>query len=79
MLSCTFDCTPTPVMEPFLSPRDVAMAIVNGSNWEEALRNVTETQKGEKTTPFRKLIQKMPSKTFYISYSLAPLSINLRI
>ena len=44
----------------FLPFRDVAEAIIKSSKWKFALRNHTVEQNGKETTPFRKLIQRMP-------------------
>ncbi|CAL4060386.1 unnamed protein product, partial [Meganyctiphanes norvegica] len=41
--------------------RDVAMAIIKSSEWENALRNVRENSKGSRITPFRMLVRKFPS------------------
>lgn len=43
--------------------REVAMAIVKGSKWAAAMRNVTQEQWGGETTPLRKLIRKMPGES----------------
>jgi hypothetical protein len=40
--------------------RDVAEAIIKSPKWKYALRNHTVEQNGKETTPFRKLIQRMP-------------------
>jgi hypothetical protein len=40
--------------------RDVAEAIISSPEWKRALKNCTKTQDGRETTPFRKLIQRMP-------------------
>lgn len=42
------------------------MAIVKGSKWAAAMRNVTQERWGVETTPLRKLIKKMPGKPGYI-------------
>ena len=43
--------------------RDVAMAIVNSTKWKEALRNETlDLNTGNRDTPMRKLIRKMPGQ-----------------
>ena len=43
--------------------RDVARIIVQSKQWEDALRNTTEgSVTKEPTTPFRKLILKMPGQ-----------------
>ena len=39
---------------------DVAETIINSRMWKYALNNYTCTQDGEMTSPFRKLIQRMP-------------------
>ena len=39
---------------------DVAEAVVKSFKWKSALTNYTRTQNGEMTSPFRKLIQRMP-------------------
>ena len=40
---------------------EAALAILNDSNWEEAMRNETpDIGTGSRTTPMRKLIKKMP-------------------
>ena len=39
---------------------DVAEAIIKSKVWRFALNNYTCTQHGEMTSPFRKLIQRMP-------------------
>ena len=44
----------------FVPFRDVAEAIIKSSKWKFALRNHTVEQNGKETTPFRKLIQRMP-------------------
>ena len=38
------------------------MAIVNNSKWEEAMRKETKNETGNKDTPMRKLICKMPGR-----------------
>uniref|UniRef100_A0A1I8J8D5 ANK_REP_REGION domain-containing protein n=1 Tax=Macrostomum lignano TaxID=282301 RepID=A0A1I8J8D5_9PLAT len=41
--------------------KKVAMTLINSDQWKEALRNETIGEKGEKDTPMRKLIRKMPT------------------
>ena len=43
-----------------ISCSDVAEAIIKSKKWKVALNNYTCTQDGEITSPFRKLIQRMP-------------------
>lgn len=45
---------------------NVAEAIVNSQNWKLALRNHITMENGSETTPFRKLIQRMPGIEFVI-------------
>ena len=49
--------------------RDVAEAIISSPKWKLALRNCTKTQNGRETTPFRKLIQRMPGIQSNCSYT----------
>lgn len=51
----------------FLRFRDVAEAIIKSHKWKYALRNHTIEQDGKETTPFRKLIQRMPGKLFRVA------------
>lgn len=44
------------------------MMIVKSPKWKAALRNVTESPWGGKTTPLRKLIRKMPGTLLIMSY-----------
>ncbi|PAA49732.1 hypothetical protein BOX15_Mlig000214g4 [Macrostomum lignano] len=41
--------------------KKVALTLINSNQWKEALRNETIGEKGEKDTPLRKLIRKMPA------------------
>ncbi|XP_069972152.1 transient receptor potential cation channel subfamily A member 1 homolog isoform X2 [Penaeus vannamei] len=40
--------------------RDVVLSILRSPAWEEGLRKVYEDQDGHRSTPFRKLVEKMP-------------------
>ncbi|XP_042877569.1 transient receptor potential cation channel subfamily A member 1 homolog [Penaeus japonicus] len=40
--------------------RDVVYSIIRSPAWEEGLRKVYEDRRGHRSTPFRKLIEKMP-------------------
>jgi hypothetical protein len=41
---------------------NVAEAIINSKEWELALSNHITMENGRETTPFRKLIERMPGK-----------------
>jgi hypothetical protein len=51
---------PTLLHGPLVYCSDVAEAIVKSQKWKSALTNYTRSQNGEMTSPFRKLIQRMP-------------------
>ena len=44
--------------------RDVALAIIQDENWELALKNKILGEDGRATTPMRKLIVRLPGKSF---------------
>ena len=50
--------------------RDVAEAIIKSPKWKYALRNHTVEQNGKETTPFRKLIQRMPGTGINVKFTV---------